>query len=224
MGEPVLVVVTQAGNFESPLHARSTVRYAQLRRRSRKAGVERPERVAGETGGDKQLHVVPADTSTVELVSFDEIEAFLGGSSFRAGKVAQSRQRMGALREVPACQFAEDDWVDGNPFVCQGCREILHAAPEMLNPDRCVGEDHLFRLEVGRRRDGTASAGMVPPREARRRADSRWMSASNPMRTSAVFSASPVYSPACASSASSIFSVVLMHTLMPPLDISVKCI
>jgi hypothetical protein len=42
------------------------------------------------------------------------------------------------------------------------------------------------------------------------------------MRTSAVFSVSPVYSPACARSASSIFSVVLIHTLMPVLDASVK--
>lgn len=109
--------------------------------------------------------------------------------------------------------------VDGSSGLRVG--EVRDAAPEVLHPDGRVREDHFRRLD-SRRRAGKVRVGMVPPRAARRRAASRWMRASRPMRTRAVFSVSPVYSTACASRESSMFSVVLIHAPMPFSCASVK--
>ena len=64
-----------------------------------------------------------------------------------------------------------------------------------------------------------ASCHPRPPGGAR--PPSRWTRASSPIRTR-LFSPFTVYSPACASSVSSMFSVVLMHISMPRLYASVK--
>ena len=68
-----------------------------------------------------------------------------------------------------------------------------HPTPEVLHPNRRVRKNHFSRALVVRGRGPTMSTGILPPR---RRAASRSISASRPMRTSAVFSFSPVYSPA----------------------------
>lgn len=200
----------------------SGMSHAEFDRGGGETGVERPERVAGEPGGDKELHVVPANAATVKRVCFDKIEAFLGGAGFSSRQAAECGQRLGAFGEIAGGQLAEHHGVDGDLSTGQRRGEVGQSAPEVLHPHRGVCEDHLRRFASERRRGGTASAGMVPPRAARRRAASRSINASSPIRTSAVFSDSPVYSPACASRESSMFNVVLMHPLMPASDAWVK--
>lgn len=149
-------------------------------------------------------------------------ETFFGGAGAGPRKAVQQGEGLCTFGQISAGQFTEDHGMNGDVPKFERGGKVRQTAPEMLNPDGGVSEDHLPRLASGRRRAGRVSAGIVAPSAASRRAASRSMSASSPMRTRAVFSVSPVYSPAWMRSASSMFSVVLMHTLMPRSDAAVN--
>jgi hypothetical protein len=72
---------------------------------------------------------------------------------------------------------------------------------EMIDPNRCVGENQFARILLARtllsrdlRRGTFFNLGIVPPKEANLRALSRSMSALRASRTNAVFSTTPVNS------------------------------
>lgn len=97
-------------------------------------------------------------------------------------------------------------------------RKMRETVLEVVNPYRRIGEDHSSFAFSERVRFGSSKEGIVPPKAANRRAASRSTRASSPILTNAVFSVSPVYSPASASKGSSMLSVVLICMDMHHLD------
>src|SRR3989442_14432043 len=83
---------------------------------------------------------------------------------------------------------------------------------DLVHPDGSVEQDHA--AEPGRRRRSDFSLGSLAPSLAKRRALSRAIKASRPQRTSAVLFATPVNLAAFFSSLRSIFTVVLILTLL----------
>jgi hypothetical protein len=83
---------------------------------------------------------------------------------------------------------------------------------EMIDPNRGVDKYHFpDRSRLRRTED---RRGSVPPSLANRRALSRAIRASRPMRTNAVFSFTPVNAAALLSISSSMFKVDLIHINM----------
>jgi len=79
--------------------------------------------------------------------------------------------------------------MDDNLSLVEESTQFLAAGAQMIDPDRSIGEDQIF---LDRRRGMFFKCGMVPPREAKRRALSRSMSAFRASRSNAVFSDTPV--------------------------------
>jgi hypothetical protein len=93
-----------------------------------------------------------------------------------------------------------------------GLKEGLQGAvspPKVVDPDGSVDKNHATRL--GRRRRIGLRPRSVPPSFDSRRALSRAINASRPMRTSAVFLETPVNRAARLMSDTSIFKVVRMY-------------
>ncbi len=80
--------------------------------------------------------------------------------------------------------------------------------PEVLHPNRCVGQNHADSFS--RRRGIGRSLGMDPPSATNALALSRAMSSSSPRCTKAVFSRIPVSRRASSSNSSSRFIVVFI--------------
>src|SRR5262249_6075649 len=86
---------------------------------------------------------------------------------------------------------------------------VLVSRAQVINPNRGIREDQFdFPLRRGTR----LRPGIVPPRDANRRALSRSIKALRASRTSAVFSATPVNSRAVRRRSSSKAIVVLIGT------------
>src|SRR5437016_5171925 len=82
----------------------------------------------------------------------------------------------------------------------------------MIDPDRCIDQDHL-----NRRRGGALRLGWVPPIRASRRALSRWIKAFSASLISADFSRTPVNS--CALAITSSSSATVVRIVVPPPEI-----
>lgn len=188
---------------------------AKVGGRYRKSRVERPKPMAREPGGHQELHIVPTEPATIEQIRLDKIERFFNGSSRDSRQTPQIVQGLETLDEISGGQLPEDHRVNGYLVPTQNGGKLRHPATKVLNPNRGVRQNHFRAALLDRVRGGTASADILPPSAARRRPASRSMRATKPIRTSAVFSVSPVYSPAWPNKSSSIFSVVRIHTLMP---------
>src|SRR5690606_25351821 len=98
-----------------------------------------------------------------------------------------------AKRDLP-----DNEGVDIDLLGLKQFDEPRLAAPNVVNPDRRVGENHV----AGRRRGAASASGSEPPSRASLRAASRCTSALSASRTSADFSSMPVYSRAAARSSS----------------------
>ena len=108
--------------------------------------------------------------------------------------------------------------MDHNQAFLKHLRKMRKSVTEVVNPNRSICEDHSLLDFSERVRFGISKEGIAPPSAANRRAASRSMSASSPILTSAVFSVSPVYSPARASKGSSMLSVVRICMSMHVMD------
>ena len=115
-------------------------------------------------------------------------------------------QRCEPVFQITASQFAGYERMNQNTSFEQAPGKIGLTAPEMLDPNGRVREDH----HADRRRGTLVILGFVPPRAAKRLPASRAISASSPARTKAVFSRIPVNSRARSSRALSIINVVLI--------------
>ncbi len=78
----------------------------------RKALVTGPERCgAGQQRRSEQVDVGPADAATGERMSFDEAHRLVVPGDRRHRQRAQLREKAGALAQVTASQFADDERV-----------------------------------------------------------------------------------------------------------------
>ena len=154
------------------------------------------------------MDIDPADSQAVQMLLFEKPERLLVPGQRGLRQRDKKIQDLSPVPQVPAGQLPQDEWMPQNLFVTeQGTKPVVSPA-EMIDPNGGIDQDHAaFRLLL---RGGRTRFLSVPPRSARRRALSRAISASRPIRTRAVFSAIPVRREAFPISASSIFSVVLI--------------
>src|ERR1039457_7269730 len=101
------------------------------------------------------------------------------------------------------------------PFV-QMLPHFFGSQMKVVNPNRGIGEN---QFDPGRRRGIFFNFGMVPSRDANRRALSRSMRALSASRISAVFSATPVNSWAMRTRSSSSATVVLIALIIASTDV-----
>ena len=95
--------------------------------------------------------------------------------------------------------------------VLQEGSQFAVSRAQAIDPNGRVDEDHATR--PGRRRRIALNPGSVPPSLASRRALSRAINASRPMRTSAVFLETPVNRTARRRRDGSMFKVVRIYAL-----------
>ena len=138
-------------------------------------------------------------------MTLDEMKDFRVSRNTGMGQVRQSLQHYFALMQVAQSKFADNEGVRQNPPRVEQCGERLVARPQMVDPDRRIGQDH---AALDRRRGGGVRPGWLPPRRAKRRALSRSMSALSASRTRLDFSFKPVSAAALATSSSSKARVV----------------
>src|SRR5438093_159579 len=155
------------------------------------------------------MRVDPADPTTEQPVFFNEGEDLVVPRDMGAGEGLEQRQDLPTISDLATCELADDERVREDLLVEEERNERPVPGAQMVDPDRGVDQRHATRPPRRLRiRDNRFS---VPPSWARRRALSRAMSASSPIRTRAVFSEIPVSLAAWRRSASSMFRVVLMY-------------
>src|ERR1035438_4787823 len=104
----------------------------------------------------------------------------------RLRQPGQIAERSGAVLEVPASQFTNDEWVHTGGAVGEQLREAHIALPEVIDPDGSVDQNHRALPDLRRR--PASKLGMVPPRAASRRAASLETSSRKASWMRAVFS------------------------------------
>jgi hypothetical protein len=157
------------------------------------------------------MDIEPAQSFGVQLVAVDDAHRFVMTSDRRLRKHGQQGEYLDSVLQAATGQLTDDKRVTEDPTLQQECLEFSIAPAEVIDPDGGIDE---YQAAPVRRRGVGFSFFSVPPRAARRRALASAMSASRPIRTSAVFSLMPVSSSARASSLSSMFNVVLICTSM----------
>jgi hypothetical protein len=126
-----------------------------------------------------------------------------------SGEVFEEVEYFMASLHRAAGEFTDDEWVAEHLGVKEKAGEPKIGHAQMVDPDRCIGQNHADFLATLDRRRGTERAVLSePPNVAKRLALSRATSASKPALTTAVFSVRPLNCVARPSNASSMFSVV----------------
>jgi len=166
------------------------------------------------------MKINPAESPTEEVRRLKKRHDLTVCGDRRLGQGGQEHEDRLAIAQIPAGQLANDEWVAENLSCAQQLREPNVPRTEVGDPDRRIDEGHALFLE--RRRRMGKSPFSVPPNVASRRALSLAMSASRPIRTSAVFSSTPASVAALRSRVSSMFNVVLICINMHAKGISVK--
>jgi hypothetical protein len=177
-----------------------------------------PQAARGNVTGRQDLDINQTDAASHQPVALYEQECFIivRFGCFRQ-RVQQSDDFLPVL-QIAARQFPKDERMHGDPFRLEKRRESAACFPEVINPNGCVHEDHYAVL----RRGTPLAAGSDPPKAANRRALQRATKASSPMWTKEVFSFTPVRWEAFLRIASSMLSVVFMHTNMADMDVSIN--
>jgi hypothetical protein len=160
-------------------------------------------------------------------MSIDQPDAAAGkvplvdeGEDFSMRGLAGSRQSGEEFEDLmppgkgSASEFTDDERVADHVAGFQPDRQLAVAPPQMVDPDRCIDEDHFEYLQPGLRRGATRALRSEPPRTASFLAASRAIRASRPMRTSSVFLRTPVRREAVEIALSSMLRVVRMHQLL----------
>src|SRR6202522_4135115 len=119
----------------------------------------------------------------------------------------EQRQRRRALPQRPQRQLRHNEGMDHNIPLVEMLTHFFISEAEVVDPDRRIGENQICRA---RWRGIFFNPGIVPPREASRRALTRSMRALRASRISAVFSVTPVNSWAMRTRSSSSARVVLI--------------
>jgi hypothetical protein len=166
------------------------------------------------------VDVDPPDSFSLQFRALEKFKrlAVPGKRGLRQGR--KKAKNLTPVPQVPASQFSENKHVPKHLFTAEQRLEPFVPPAEVVDPDGGVDEDHAARAV--RLRGGRSRFFSVPPRSARRRALSRAMRASRPIRTKAVFSVTPVSRAASAINVSPIFNVVLICISMHCLYIRVN--
>jgi len=135
-------------------------------------------------------------------------------------KRQQVAKNLFAVPDGTAGKLADNERMGQDGAVLEKVPKPAVVPAKVINPYGRIHKDHAARRPLRR---GTAlRLFSVPPRAARRLALSRAIKASSPIRTSDVFSATPVNLAALRSRESSMFSVVFIWVSMDIPSILVK--
>ena len=187
----------------------------QIGRRLVQTFIGGPEPRRRQPRGGKQLEIIPTQTLAMESMGLDQMEAFVEGRFLRPRQAAKIGQSGGTPREIAAGEFPDHQRMGEHILSFQRSGQGRERETEMVNPNRCIHQDHQADFRVLFWRGATFSPGMAPPSEARRRDASRWIKASSPKRTTAVFAVTPVCRMASAIRRSSKMRVVFIHIKVP---------
>jgi hypothetical protein len=124
-------------------------------------------------------------------------------------QTVKQRKRSRPIPQSSESKFGGDERMNKYLPLAKKPTHIFASRAQVINPNRGIGED---QFDFALRRGIGLSSGMVPPRDANRRALSRSINALRASRTSAVFSATPVNSRAVRRRSSSKAMVVLIGT------------
>ena len=122
----------------------------------------------------------------------------------------QVAQRSPPVTQGTQRKFGHNERVHRDVRLSQLFPELTMSRTKVIDPDARIRQNH---RSSARSRGTSANSGILPPRAASRRADSRAIKDFSPSRTRAVRSEIPVSSCASAIKSSSKAKVVLMHEL-----------
>lgn len=127
------------------------------------------------------MDINPADAKTSKAMSVDEGQRFDVRCNGRTRQQTQRIENTGAILQLAARKFADDEWMAKHEALLEQIRECRVATTEMVDPDRRIDQDHgderRVRATIARRRRGALARGSLPPSRASRRAASRSTSA-----------------------------------------------
>jgi hypothetical protein len=124
------------------------------------------------------------DTQPKQRPPIDEVKHFLVRGDGYLWQFSQGVQNNITLPETAESEFTRHEGMPEDPSAIEEPAERRIASPQVVDPDRCVDQDH---SGFGRRLGGPDSSGSLPPRRASRRALSRSINALSASRTSADF-------------------------------------
>ena len=128
-----------------------------------------------------------AQSPSHQQVLFDELQDFIMFGILRGGESLEQLQNLFSVVKIAAGQFTDDKGMADDLSILKQSLEPGYRVVKMAHPNRRIHQDHDYafgdlRLGIGRR------AFSVPPNRASLRLLSRAIKASNPKRTSDVFS------------------------------------
>ncbi len=164
------------------------------------------------------MHINQPNAFSHQLMTFNKKEHFIILGAGCRRQCMEQRNNLFAVFQIAASQLTDHKRMNHHLLLFQQIDQLCIGFTKMVNPNGCIDQNHAAVL----RRGTSFTSGSLPPRAASRSALRRAISASSPMRINAVFSLTPVSFAASLNSASSIFSVVFIHTYMALLDGCVK--
>jgi len=157
------------------------------------------------------MRIDPAYPPTVQALALNHTHHFLVLRGLHLGQGLEQDKDLLPIAQRPAGKLADDEGMHKHLCRIEKGLQGAISCPQVIDPDRRVNEDHATRR--GRRRRIAFKRGSVPPSRASRRALSRAIKASRPMRTSAVFLETPVRRAARRMRDGSMFKVVRTYAL-----------
>ena len=159
----------------------------------------------------QEMSIDQSDAAAMKVPLFNEDEDFFMRGLAGPRQSGEEFEDLVPPGKGSAGEFSNHQRVADNVAGFQPDRQLAVAPPQMVDPDRCIDEDHCDFLQPGLRRGATLALRSEPPRTASFLADSRAINASSPIRTSSVFLQTPVRREAVEIALSSILRVVRMH-------------
>jgi hypothetical protein len=157
------------------------------------------------------MRINPPDPPAVQPLPLDNAQNFLVLCGLRFGQRLKERQDLLPIAQSSARQLTYDERMGEHVSVRQERLQLAVSYAQVVDPDGGIDEDHT--AWPGRRRRPALNRGSVPPSFANRRALSRAINASRPMRTRAVFLETPVNRVARRRRIGSMFKVVRIYAL-----------
>ena len=123
-------------------------------------GITRPKPISRRcTDSRQQVQINESHPNSVEAILFEERVEFVLADRFQWGQRSQKEDHAMADMQAPCRKFTSDKRVVTHPTVADELLELCVWLAKMVDPDRCVGENHQLNL----RRGGTSKSGIVPP-------------------------------------------------------------
>jgi len=162
----------------------------------------------------QKVSIDQPDAAAVKALLVDEGENFFMRGLAGPRQSGEEFQDLMPPGKGSAGEFTDHEWMAHHVAGFQPDRQLAVTLPQMVDPDRCIDEDHFGFLQPGLRRGATRALRSEPPSTASFFAASRAISASRPIRTSSVFLRMPVRREAVEIALSSMLRVVRMHQFL----------